>query len=166
MELKEAPWKIYLDETAPTDPVARFSAHVEDCRAFLARIPADKIGFRYAPEKWSVKELVGHITDADLIFLYRLICIARGETKSLSGFDENAYVRGGRFDSADWGAQLRGHRSVSEAALALILGLDTQAWNRRGTANDTELTPLDMLRVWIGHERHHLRILRERYALA
>ncbi len=166
MELTEAPWKIYLDEAAPADPVARFSDHVLECRAFLARVPADKATYRYAPEKWSVKELVGHITDADLIFLYRLICIARGETKSLPGFDENTYARNGRFDSADWDTQLQAHRSVSDAALALIRGLDAQAWNCRGTANNVGLTSLEMLRVFMGHERHHLRILRERYALA
>jgi uncharacterized damage-inducible protein DinB len=165
MNLTEAPWKIYLDEAAPADPVARFLAHAQSIRVFLESIPLERSDERYAPEKWSVKQVIGHITDANLIFLYRLVCIARGESKSLPGFDENEYVNQGQFESARWENMLAAHRSIADATAALIQGLDGETWNRRGSANGVDITPLEMLRVMMGHERHHIQVLKDRYGL-
>ncbi len=163
--LNEAPWRIYLDEAAPQDPVARFSAHVQKTREFLESISLAQTDEKYAPEKWSVKQVMGHVTDANLIYLYRLVCIARGESKSLPGFDENEYVVQGRFEKANWSDILIAHRGIAEATSAILLGLDDQAWNRKGSANDVEITPLEMIRVLMGHERHHMQVLKARYGL-
>ena len=167
MQLPQAPWQVYLDEeAAPADPVGSFVVHFERTRIFLASVPFAKLEFSYARNKWSVKQVVGHFTDADLIFLYRLVCIARGETKALPSFDENDYVRKAGFDSARWVDILGAHRGIGESAVAIISGFDPEAWNRRGTANGASVSPSEMLRVWMGHERHHIRILKERYGIA
>jgi hypothetical protein len=163
MELREAPWKVYLDAVEPVDPVFKLSQHIETSQAFFKSIPLVKVDFAYAPEKWTIKEVLGHITDANLIFLYRLVCIARGEVKSLPGFDENTYVEQAGFGNALWEDLLQAHRGIAQATKALIANFDTATWNRIGTANDLRITPLEMLRVSIGHERHHIKVLRERY---
>jgi uncharacterized damage-inducible protein DinB len=167
IELKDSPfWKYFTEDVdAPENPAAAYADHVEICRTYFASIPESKATLRYAPEKWSVKQVVGHITDANLIFLYRLVAIARGETNALPGFDENTYADNAPFDSLAWRAVLEGYRGVAQAAAGLISGLDARAWSRSGCANGVRLAPRDMLWVLIGHERHHIRVLKERYGL-
>lgn len=179
MDLAEAPWRIYLEDTIPLDAnsnlspeftgrelVDRYSEHANYAETFLRAIPIPKTEFRYAPGKWSIKQVVGHITDANTIFLYRLLCIARGESKSLPGFDENAYVEKAGFENADWANILRSHKGIAEATAGIILGLSPEAWTRQGIANQVNIKPSEMLRVIIGHEKHHIKVLKERYGLA
>ena len=105
------------------------------------------------------------MTDAHLIFLYRLIRISRGETVSLPGFDENAYVHNAPFDALAWASLRENHHLVSQTTSALIAGLTPEAWLRIGIANEVHISPVNILRSLIGHERHHIRVLRERYGL-
>src|SRR6188768_2719582 len=94
IEFRNSPfWENYVQGGGgPAEPIAAFAAHAETCGAYFSGLPASESGYRYAPEKWSVKQVLGHVTDASLIFLYRTLCIARGESKPLPGFDENAYM--------------------------------------------------------------------------
>ncbi|MDB5103572.1 MAG: DinB family protein [Fibrobacteres bacterium] len=167
IDLKDSPfWNNYVKGgDDPADPLAAFKDHAEICGTYFASLPEGRTAYRYAPEKWSVKQVVGHITDANLIFLYRMVSIGRGETKALPGFDENAYVANAAFDSMAWRAVLDGYRAVAQAAACLLSGFDAAAWERPGCANDTRLTAKEMLRVLIGHERHHILTLKERYGL-
>ncbi|MEO6094845.1 MAG: DinB family protein [Fibrobacteria bacterium] len=167
IEFKDSPfWKNYLEGgEGPADPMAAWNAHAEICATYFASTPEAKAGFRYAPEKWSVKQVLGHITDCNLIFLYRLTCIARGETQSLPGFDENAYMAHSRFDALTWRSLLETYRAVGQVVTGIVAGFDPAAWSRPGCANDTRITAEEMLRVLMGHERHHIRTLRDRYGL-
>jgi uncharacterized damage-inducible protein DinB len=168
IDLKDSPfWKNYLLGTdKPAEPVAAYAAHADICGTYFSSIPEAKGDYRYAPGKWSVKQVVGHLTDANLIFLYRLVCISRGETKSLPGFDEDPYVDNAPFDSQSWRQILEAYRAVARTATALISGLDRTAWERMGAVIEVRLTPKDMLQVLMGHERHHIRTLKERYGIA
>jgi hypothetical protein len=168
IEFKDSPFQRYLagEDALRESPADAYARHAEICSAFLGSLPGDKAGHRYAEGKWSVREVVGHMADADLVFLYRLVSIARGETKPLPGFDENGYAALAGHDSLPWRAVLASWRGVSQAASALIAAIDPRGWERLGAANGVSLTPRDILRVLIGHERHHLRVLRERYGLA
>ena len=167
IELKDSSFRKYFTEDvdAPENPAAAYADHAEICLTYFSSLPESKSAYRYAPEKWSVKQLVGHLTDANLIFLYRLIAISRGETQTLPGFDENPYADNSPYDSLGWRAVLDAYRGVGQAAGALISGLDTAAWSRSGNVIGVRMTPRDMLWVLIGHERHHIRILKERYGL-
>jgi hypothetical protein len=119
--------------------------------------------FRYAPDKWTVKELVGHISDTERIFAYRALRISRGDKTPIEGFEQDDYVRNGGFndrtlaDLADELAQVR------TATLTLFLGLGGDAWQRRGTANKNEVTVRALAYIIAGHELHHRRILEEKY---
>lgn len=166
IEFKDSYWKDYVaDIPGPADAVPAYAAQARAGREFFGGIPESRTLHRYAPEKWSVKEILGHVTDSHLIFLYRILCISRGEEKPLPGFDENAFVRNAAFDEKPWSANLEGYLGVSHAVSAVIAGIGAGDWARIGNANGVRLAPLDMLRVLIGHERHHMRVLRERYGL-
>jgi hypothetical protein len=119
--------------------------------------------FRYAPDKWIVKEVVGHVTDAERIFSYRALRIARGDQTPLAGFEQEDYVRNGNFAQrtlADLGEEFD---SVRGATLALFISLQKDAWQRRGTASNNEVTVRALAFIIAGHELHHRLILDERY---
>lgn len=130
---------------------------------FLASIPEAKAGYRYAPGKWSVKEVIGHISDAERVFSYRALRVARADATPLPGFDENAWVPAAGFDRrtlADIAAEFHAVRSAS---LALFRSLDAEAWARIGTASNHPISARALGWIVAGHERHHLRVLQERY---
>ena len=168
IELKDSPfWKYWTEDPDMSgDPAANFARHSEICGTYFSSLPESKAGYRYAPGKWTVREVVGHLTDANLIFLYRLVSIARGEQKPLPGFEENDYVANAMFDSQPWRTVLDSYRGVSQAAQALVAGIEPAAWERSGSANGVRMKSREMLWVLIGHERHHIRTLKERYGLA
>jgi hypothetical protein len=119
--------------------------------------------FRYAPEKWTVKEVVGHITDSERIFAYRALRISRNDKAPIEGFEQDDYVKNGGFNDRTL-ADLAGEFSqVRSATLALFLGLGGDAWQRRGVANKNEVTVRALAFIIAGHELHHRRILEEKY---
>lgn len=132
----------------------------------LASLGEEKAGYRYEPDKWSIKQVIGHVTDAERVFAYRLVAIARGEQQSLPGFEENDYVANGNFDSHSLAELAEALAATRRATLALVRSLDDEALNRRGMANNTPVTARAIVWITAGHERHHLNVLRDRYGLA
>jgi hypothetical protein len=119
--------------------------------------------FRYAPDKWTVKEVVGHITDTERIFAYRALRISRNDKTPIEGFEQDDYVKNGGFNDRTL-VDLAGEFSqVRGATLALFLGLGGDAWQRRGVANKNEVTVRALAFIIAGHELHHRRILEEKY---
>lgn len=119
--------------------------------------------FRYAPDKWSVKEVIGHVSDAERIFSYRLLRIARGDATPLAGFEQDNYIATGAFGErtlADMAAELA---AVRIATLALVQSLPTEAWTRVGTASNNPVSARALAYVIAGHELHHKKILEEKY---
>jgi uncharacterized damage-inducible protein DinB len=136
-----------------------------ETQRLLAGVSDAKALHRYAPGKWSVKEVVGHVMDTERVFCYRALRFARADDKPLQGFDENAWVPAGRFDSrslADLAGELD---AVRRATIPLLRGLDTEALARRGTANNNPISVRALAWIIAGHERHHVGILHERYGI-
>jgi uncharacterized damage-inducible protein DinB len=122
--------------------------------------------FRYAPEKWTVKDVIGHLADCERIFTYRALRIARGDTTPLSGFEQDDYVRlagSARRQLQDLAEEFS---LVRSSTMALYRSLDEEAWMRRGSANKNEVTVRALAFITAGHELHHRRILEERYFAA
>jgi hypothetical protein len=119
--------------------------------------------FRYAPEKWSVKEVLGHISDTERIFAYRALRIARGDQTPLSGFEQDDYVRAGHFHERKLAEIVGEFADVRRASLALFRALDGEAWLRRGIASKNEVSVRALAFIVAGHELHHRRLLEERY---
>lgn len=131
--------------------------------ALLAAVPEARESFAYAPGKWTLKDVVGHIADAERVFSYRALRIARGDEIPLPGFDENAWVpnAGAAARSLkDLAAELA---AVRTSTLALLRHLPTEAVARKGTASGKTISVRALAWIMAGHERHHLRIIRERY---
>ena len=119
--------------------------------------------FRYALGKWSIKEVLGHINDAERIFAYRLLRIARGDQTPLASFEQDEYVQTGDFSARKLADLLHEFCAIREATITLIRSLDDAAWLRRGVANQKEITATAVAFIIAGHDRHHRMILEERY---
>ena len=119
--------------------------------------------FRYAPEKWSAKEVLGHLMDTERIFAYRALRIARADATPIEGFEQDDYVRNGPFARRALGDMIEDYIAVRRATLSLLRNLDEVAWMRRGVANKNEVTVRALAYIIAGHELHHRRILEEKY---
>ena len=156
----------YIDLVPEEDIIAAVEGQGRETAAMLSLVGEEKASYRYAPEKWSVKQVVGHVTDAERVFAYRLMSIARGETKLLPGFDENEYVRNADFDARPFAELVEDLAATRRATVALLRGLSGEAWLRAGTANEKRTSARALAYMIVGHERHHLGVLRERYLSA
>jgi uncharacterized damage-inducible protein DinB len=134
-----------------------------DLVGLLSPLSEEQADFRYAPGKWSVKEVLGHISDTERIFAYRLLRIARGDETPLASFEQDGYIRNGNFSSRKLADLLYEFSTVREATISLVRSLDDAAWLRRGTASQKEVSVLALAFVIAGHERHHRVLLEERY---
>lgn len=155
----------YVDLVPETDILPVLVAQIGEVRDLLGRVPAAGGAHRYSPEKWSILQVVGHVTDGERVFGYRAFCIARGDQASLPGFDEGEYMAHSDFDRRDLAELLDEFVAVRAVNLAVLRRLDRAAWNRRGTANDTPVTVLALAFTMAGHCRHHLGVLKRLYGL-
>jgi hypothetical protein len=119
--------------------------------------------FRYAPDKWSAKEVLGHVCDTERIFAYRALRFSRGDAAPLAGFEQDDYVRNGPFANCRLSDLVEEFIAVRRATLSLLRSLDEAAWMRRGVANNNEVTVRGLAYIIAGHELHHRRILEEKY---
>jgi DinB superfamily len=153
-----------IDLVEGSDAVIVLESIAEQTLTFLHSLPEDRLaGLRYAPTKWSLKDVVGHVVDDERVFAYRAFCLARGETLPLPGFDENVYAANGDADLRSWGEILSDYRAVRAASLALFRGLSPARWTRTGEVNGYRATPRGLAFHIAGHELHHIRLLQERY---
>lgn len=141
--------------------------YLEDQKAelitFLQRIPEKSWNYRYEEGKWSVKEILGHICDCELIFGYRAVCLVRGEMQSLPGFDQNAYVEKGRFDELSNQQLLNLFLQVRDSNLAYFTTFNPIDWENKGSANGVAFTAKAFPFIMAGHVDHHINVIREFY---
>jgi len=119
--------------------------------------------FRYAPEKWCLKEVLGHVNDTERIMSYRALHISRGDATPLAGYEQDDYVRNAPFRQCQLADLIEDYIAVRRATLSLFRNLDEAAWTRRGVANKNEVTVRALAYIIAGHELHHRRILEEKY---
>jgi len=134
-------------------------------RALLEAMPEQSARYRYAPGKWSVKEIVGHMADSERVLAYRALRFARGDTTPLPGFDENHYVAAAGFDDRALDDLLAEWASVRDATRTLAESLNAESLQRVGTANEAPCSVRALLHIIVGHELHHRAILAERYGI-
>ncbi len=131
----------------------------------VSGVTREQESFRYAPRKWSVRQVFGHLADAERIFGYRVLCIARGQKEPLPPFDENLFVETANFDARSLGDLAGEWRLLREASLAMMSGLDEAAWARICVTSGSPVSARAFAWIAAGHLRHHLGILRDRYLL-
>lgn len=129
----------------------------------LSTVSEERANYRYAPGKWSLKEVLGHITDNERIMSYRLLRIARGDRTPLAGYDQDVLMGGASFDACILSELLEDYTAVRQATLTLLNGLSEEAWDRRGTVSGSESTARAWAYILTGHEIHHMNVIQDKY---
>jgi uncharacterized damage-inducible protein DinB len=164
---QKSEYAVFYEKYVGLVPGGDFLEILEEQQATLLRLLSplteEQADFRYQPGKWSIKEVIGHISDAERIFAYRLLRISRGDETPLASFEQDAYITTGNFSARKLSDLLEEFSAVRRASITLIRSLDEKAWMRRGTASQKEITALALGFIIAGHDRHHRMILEERY---
>jgi len=136
---------------------------LDETIALLSGVPEARAELAYGPGKWTLKEVVLHMCDAERVFGYRLLRIARGDTTPLSGFEQDDWVPHSSANRRTMASLLLEYSAVRAATLQLLDSLPEEAWARGGTAGGKPVSARALAYICAGHERHHLRIIQERY---
>jgi hypothetical protein len=155
----------YIANVTEIDPIGVMESQGLATQTSLAAISEAQSLLRYAPDKWSIREVVGHLADAERVFAYRAMRIGRSDETPIEGFDENAYVAAARFDRRPLAELADELAAVRRTTLALFRGFEAATWNLRGTANNARVSVRALAFIIPGHERHHVKVLRERYGI-
>ena len=153
----------YISLVANGDVVSTLRQQLENSLSLLRGIPEEKANSRYAPDKWSVKEVVGHVLDSERIFGYRALRFARNDQTPLNGFEQDDYVRAANFGKIRLSDLADEFQNVRQANIHLFRSLDDAAWLRRGAANENEVSVRALAYIIAGHELHHMGILKTKY---
>jgi len=153
----------YIDKVPAGDVLEILKSQIDETIKTLSKVKESDAGYRYAPGKWNIREVVRHIADTERVFIYRAVCFARGETQPLPGFDENVYAANSEADTRTLVEHLEELRTQRAATVSFLAGVSPEALMRRGTANNREYVMRAIPFIIAGHERHHLGVLRERY---
>jgi hypothetical protein len=155
----------YVSLVGEDDAIAALAGQQDEVRRLVSSVPPERETYRYAPGKWSVREVLGHLVDSERVLGYRAYCISRGELAALPAFDENAYVAASRYDEIpvlELGRELLAVRGVNLLALRR---LDSAAWARMGIASGKPISVRALGFVMAGHLQHHVAILLDRYGI-
>ncbi|MBC8109622.1 MAG: DinB family protein [Verrucomicrobia bacterium] len=153
----------YLNYVTETDVLIQLRNRLEIVKQLWGSIPPEKHDFAYATDKWTIKQVLGHIIDTERIFACRALCIARGETQALTGFDENAYVINANFTLRTLPDLLVEFDLVRQSTLMLFENLAEQVFDNQGIASQNPITVRALASITVGHEMHHSYVLQERY---
>ncbi len=153
----------YVSLVPETDVLAVLGQQPAELTEIAAQVPADRERFRYDTGKWSIREVFGHMTDAERVFGYRGFCISRGEQAPLPAFDENAYVARSRYDDQPLPDLLEELITVRKANMAFLRLLQEREWELMGTASQKPVSVLALAFIMAGHVRHHLAGLQKNY---
>jgi hypothetical protein len=164
LEGEAAPYySTYIDQVEGDQVAATLKSQLEESLALFATISDEKSQHRYAPEKWSIRQVLNHVTDTERAFAFRALWFARGFDSPLPSYDQNIAAAGAQADGVAWSAHVEEFRAVRLATLSLFGNLPEEAWMRRGIASGNPFTVRALAYITAGHLAHHQRILRERY---
>jgi uncharacterized damage-inducible protein DinB len=153
----------YVSLVTEGDILTKLNEQLDATRALLGSIPESHANFRYAPDKWSIKELLGHVIDTERIFAYRALRFARNDQTPIEGFEQDDYIRNAAFDDYPLAELMAEFTHVRHATLSLLKHLNEEAWTRKGIASDNEVSVRALAYIIAGHELHHMNILRSKY---
>ena len=128
-------------------------------------IPTEKINFAYAPDKWTIKQMLQHVIDTERIFAYRALAIARKEPASLMGFDENEYAKNATATHRNWKEMIAEWKTVRQSTNILFASFTEEDLKQKGTASDSPISVNAIGFIIFGHALHHLHVLKERYSI-
>jgi len=152
----------YIDCVSGDDPIAALQ-QLHELLPFLSGISEQKSLHRYVPGKWSIRQVLNHVTDTERAFAFRVLWFARGFESPLPSYDQSIAAAGADADSVSWAAHIEEFRQVRLSTISLFGNLPQEAWMRTGIASDNRFTVRALAFIIAGHLAHHVRIIRERY---
>ncbi len=156
----------YIALVVESDILAALAAQPDELAQVVSRVKPGLESYRYAEGKWGIREVIGHLIDAERVFGFRAFCFSRAEQAPLPGFDENDYVRQSHYDARPLSELMAEFRTVRQGNLAFLRGLDEKEWARLGTASTKPVSVRALAFIMVGHARHHENVLRDRYTEA
>jgi DinB superfamily len=153
----------YIDRIKNDDVVPLIRNQLHEVAPLLSSISEEKSLHRYAPDKWSIRQVLNHVNDCERMFVFRAMWFARGFSSPLPSFDQNVAVEGATSDRCSWAAHVREFQAVRDASIQFFANLPEEAWMRSGIASDNRFTVRALAYIVAGHVDHHLAILGERY---
>ncbi len=154
----------YVALATEADVLAALSAQLDETLSLLRGRSEETANTRHAPYTWSVKQVIGHVTDADRVFGHRAFRFSRNDPTPLPAFDENAYTNNAPFDACPLGELLDEFEHIRRANILLFRHLPAEAWSRTGIASNNPVTVRALAYIIVGHTRHHVNILHKRLA--
>lgn len=156
-------YSTYIDLVAGDDVIAELESQLEPTLRLAASISEEQSLHRYAPDKWSIRQLLSHVSDTERVFVYRALWFARGFEGPLPSFDQNVAVPAACADQFSWASHVDEFHAVRLATVAFFRHLPPGAWTRSGIASGNPMTVRAIAYIIAGHSAHHLAILQERY---
>ena len=153
----------YIDRIASDDIVGVLANQLEEVPAFLSQFSEEKSLHRYAPDKWSFRQVLNHVNDTERTFAFRALWFGRGFNEPLASFDQNIAANGARADHYSWASHVAEFRDIRRATLSFFRSLPEEAWPRKGVASGNSVTVRALAYIIAGHLSHHIAILQERY---
>ena len=153
----------YVARVGDGDIVQCLDRQIAETLILLASVSEERAGYRYAPGKWSIRQIVGHLCDGERVFVYRAMRFARADQTPLPGFDENHFVANASFDRRTLASLAQEYAAVRRGTVAFFDSLVPEEWLRRGVASDNPFSVRALAWIAAGHELHHREILRTRY---
>jgi len=153
----------YIDLVPETDLPAALSRQLDETGALLAGIGEANANASYAPGKWTIREVVGHVLDTERILGFRLLCFARGDTAVLQRADEELYVKNAAFGRYSMANLFDEFALIRKSHVSLVRHLPAEAWDRVGAVGDISVSVRAIGYLMLGHERHHVAIIQSRY---
>jgi uncharacterized damage-inducible protein DinB len=155
----------YVDKVVPGNIFEILSDQMNETVSLIKKLNEESALYRYADDKWTVKEVIGHMIDSERVFTYRAMSFARGEQCDLPGFDQDAYVKAADFNKRSLGNLETEYTAIRESTLAFFSSLSDRKLQLVGRANGYNFTVRAMIYIIAGHERHHLDLLQSKYNL-
>ena len=153
----------YIDLISGDDILQTMNLQLDDTAALLGGVSEEKSLHRYAPDKWSIRQVISHVNDTERVFAFRAMWFARGFSDPLPSFDQNIASNAAGADNHSLASHVQEFRKIREATLVLFRNLPAEAWVRSGVASGNSVTVNALAFLIAGHLAHHLAILRERY---
>lgn len=157
-------YSLYIDQAPGENPLALIESQLDECLPVFAGISEERSLYRYAPDKWSIRQLLNHISDTERAFAFRALWFARGFGAPLPGYDQEIAAAGAEADRVSWADHVDEFRAVRLSTISMFRNLPPEAWMRSGIASEKLFTVRALAFIIPGHVAHHVRILGERYS--
>ncbi|HKP46578.1 MAG TPA: DinB family protein [Pyrinomonadaceae bacterium] len=156
-------YSLYIDRIPEHEIVPVLERQLNETIDLLQQVSEEKSQYRYAPDKWSMRELLNHVNDTERVFLYRALWFARGFSDALPAYDQNVAAAAAHANDFSWASHVSDFRAVHEATLTFFRNLPDEAWSRGGVASDNRVTVRALAYIIAGHLAHHIAVLKEKY---